>query len=338
MRYALEEYVFNDYNASSKARKDVSYFVLQNGFKTLGKNDKTKIKNSKFSKALMAFRLYLKLFFTLGKEDVVFLQTSYVVLKPILLMKKIKRFKVAYLIHDLFSLGFTEEDSIKEHELEIKNDIRVLSQCDYVIAHNPSMVEKLKAFGCKSQLISLGIFDYYTDLPANRREHKANSEWRVAFAGALSKSPFLMDIDRTQHKYKMIIYGLPKKEFISSDYKGSVDADILPSVIEGDFGLIWEGSYQITKENNYTRFNNPHKTSMYIVAGLPIICWKESAAAKFVEKYNLGFSIETLDEIDAKLETISASDYQTMVDNCLKMRESLIQGIHVQHALNEIKI
>lgn len=42
MNYAIEEYVFNDYNASSKARKDVSFFVHQFGFKTLIKNDKSK--------------------------------------------------------------------------------------------------------------------------------------------------------------------------------------------------------------------------------------------------------------------------------------------------------
>lgn len=337
MKYTLEEYVFDDFNASSKARKDVSRFVLQNGFKTLGKNDKTKIKNSKVSKTLMALGLYMKLFFTLGKNDVLFLQTSLVVLKPILWMKKVRKFKVAYLIHDLFSLSYSEAESIHVHEPEIKKDMSVLSQCEYVIAHNPTMASKLQAFGCKSKLISLDIFDYYTELPSMRRLYREHTPWKVVFAGYLPKAQFLHRIDESKHQYEMIIYGVPKTEFKASEYKGSVDADILPSVIEGHFGLIWEGAYKVKKEDNYTRLNNPHKMSMYIVAGLPIICWKESAAAKFVEKYYLGFSVESLDDIDAQLNAISSDEYQKMLDNCLKMRESLVQGKHIRKALMEVE-
>ena len=54
MNYTIEEYVFNEFNASSKARKDVSRFILENGFVSIGKNDKTHIKNNKFAKILLA--------------------------------------------------------------------------------------------------------------------------------------------------------------------------------------------------------------------------------------------------------------------------------------------
>ena len=37
-KYVLEEYVLNEYNASSKAREDVSHFVMQNGFQSIAKN------------------------------------------------------------------------------------------------------------------------------------------------------------------------------------------------------------------------------------------------------------------------------------------------------------
>lgn len=135
----------------------------------------------------------------------------------------------------------------------------------------------------------------------------------------------------------MIIYGAPKEEYVTSVYKGTVEPDLLPSVIEGDFGLIWEGEYQIHSADNYTRVNNPHKMSMYIVAGLPIIAWKDSAAGYFIEKHHLGVTISSLDEIDAKLTDVSSQEYTEMVNNCLSIRNSLIAGEHVRQAIQMLE-
>lgn len=336
MNYTIEEYVFNDFNASSKARKDVSYFILQNGFVSIGKNDKTRIKNNKTAKILLAIRLYLKLLLSLSKHDTLFLQQSFAILKPILFIKRIKRFRVVYLIHDLFSLRYSSDTSVRQHHDEIRADMLTLSRCDYVIAHNSIMVDKLRRFGCKSHLLSLDIFDYYTDAAVRTRKHEEGEQWKVSFAGYLPKSKFLHTIDTTTHSYDMIIYGAPTEAFESSTYKGSVEPDILPSVIEGHFGLIWEGGYHLTPEDNYTRINNPHKMSMYIVAGLPIICWDKSAAARFVEANELGFSISSLDDIDERLHNISSSDYNRMVANCLAMRNSLVRGEHIKNVIQKV--
>lgn len=336
MNYTIEEYVFNDFNASSKARKDVSRFILESGFVTIGKNDKTRIKDNKIAKIILAIKLYMKLLLTLNSSDVLFLQQSFTILKPILAIKKIKRFKVIYLIHDLFSLRYSEEKSINIHRAEIDADIQTISQCEYVIAHNPIMLDKLRLFGCKSKLISLDIFDYYTDVPVRKRKYKEGEKWMVSFAGYLPKSKFLHTIDKSSHNYEMVIYGGPKEDFVTSIYKGTVDSDILPSVIEGHWGLVWEGEYNIEYADNYTRINNPHKMSMYIVAGLPIICWNKSAAAFFIETNKLGFSVSSLDEIDARLSRFAPSDYDVMVNNCLMMRKSLIEGSHIKNIVKQL--
>lgn len=336
MKYTIEEYVLNEYNASSKARKDVSYFILNNGFCSIGQNDKRKIKNNAFAKSLLALKLYVKILFTLKKDDVLFLQTSTKVLKPFLLIKKLRSFKIIYLIHDMFSLRFSQKESIAKHQLEIKNDIHLMSQCDYVIAHNPTMIERLRTFGCTAKLFSLDIFDYHTQYPAPRRTHKDGDKWYISFAGHLPKSQFLHTLDETLHSLQLIIYGGPAEYFKHAQYKGTVDAELLPSTIEGHFGLIWEGAYHPEKEDNYTCINNPHKMSMYIVAGLPIICWKKSAAAQFVEAHGIGFAIESLDEIEKAISMIDQPAYEQMVQNCIDLRMSLIEGKHIEHVINNI--
>ena len=56
-------------------------------------------------------------------------------------------------------------------------------------------------------------------------------------------------------------------------------------VQEGNLGLIWDGASDSSDEDigmkNYTRYNNPHKLSCYMAAGLPVIVWEKSAISKF---------------------------------------------------------
>ena len=335
MKYTIEEYVFNDYNASSKARKDVSHFVLQNGFQSLFKNDKTKIQHNKLAKILLAIKLYTKLLL-LKKDDILFLQSSLIILKPILKIKAIKRFKIIYLIHDLFSLRYNTQESIKEHSDEIKKDISIISKCDYIIAHNDLMIQKLKEFGCTSHLVSLDIFDYDCPFPTKKRTLSPDTKIQIAFAGYLAKSKFLKQLDDSRHNYQLIIYGIPEIPVKNSIYKGSVDADILPNVIEGHFGLIWEGSYEVNTKDNYYFINNPHKLSMYIVAGLPPIAIKGSAAGEFIEKNQIGITIDSLDQLPERLTLITEAEYQLMIQNCIQIRTKLIKGFFLKNALDNL--
>ncbi|WP_276864330.1 hypothetical protein [Mediterranea massiliensis] len=331
MNYAIEEYVFNDYNASSKARKDISYFVHQFGFKTLIKNDKSQKRYGKITKAIKALQVFAKVF-TLNKNDVLFIQTSHLLLKPILRIKIIRKFKVIYLIHDIFSLCYNTEQSIREHRNEIERDINLINACDCVIAHNQFMIDRLRELGCKTSLVSLNIFDYACSIPAKKRTWDKNNI-EIAFAGNISKSRFLNQLDKNNPPFQVNVYGSPQPHFQHLNYKGCVDADILPNVIEGHFGLIWEGDYEVNLENNYNQINNPHKLSMYIVAGLPIITLKGSAAGFFIEKEGIGFTVTSLDQIHDKITHISEKQYNDMTIKCLYLRNKLINGSHIKEAL-----
>lgn len=336
MNYTIEEYLLNEYNAASKARKDVSHFILQNGFRSLFKNEKTRMRHNKWAKLILTFRLCMKLM-SLKKNDILFIQTSLIVLPPILRIKAIKQFKLIYLIHDLYCLKYNTEKSIRINQKEIRKDMYYMSKCDYVIAHNNLMVEKLKQFGCTSKLIPLGIFDYDCSYPRKRRVLAVNEQIKVTFAGFLGKANFLTKLDQTPHKnYQLFVYGIPKIALRNSIYKGNIDADMLPNVIEGHFGLIWEGEYDANPEDNYMCVNNPHKLSMYIVAGLPIIAWNKSAAARFIETNGIGLTVDTLDEVDKCVKEISPAKYSDMVNNCLAIRERLVHGDYLRNALNMI--
>lgn len=56
--------------------------------------------------------------------------------------------------------------------------------------------------------------------------------------------------------------------------KESLAAEELPGALVQSFGLVWDGNSMDTCTGNYgsyLRINDPHKVSLYLSSGLPII-------------------------------------------------------------------
>lgn len=272
--------------------------------------------------------------FMLKKDDVIFLQTSAKLLKGVLNIKKISGFKVVYLIHDMFCLRY---DNYDQHKFEIRNHIELLNQCEYVICHNSKMKEKLIEFGCRSSIFEIGIFDYIIE-ESLKTISQCYKPVEIAFAGNLAKSFFLHELNNLKTTgVSFNVYGLPKYKFSNLNYKGSVQPEELPFVIEGNYGLIWEGDYCAVEKDNYTRYNNPHKASLYIVSGLPLIVWSKSAIADFVTKNNIGITIDCLDDIESAILKIKETEYKKMVENIGDIRAKLSKGYYLKSCLDLIE-
>ncbi|MFI3213067.1 MAG: hypothetical protein R3Y24_06965 [Eubacteriales bacterium] len=108
-------------------------------------------------------------------------------------------------------------------------------------------------------------------------------------------------------------------------FGGVCDAKLLPYYIKGKFGLIWEGN-EITSSSSYSKYVTPHKMSLYIVANKPVITWKYSAVAEFILNNKIGVVIESLETLESCLKSISADEFQLMVDNEKRMSKLLQEG------------
>ena len=70
-------------------------------------------------------------------------------------------------------------------------------------------------------------------------------------------------------------------------YCGQYKPEELPEKLEGGFGLVWDGDDLGACTGvfgEYMKYNNPHKTSLYLASGLPVIIWEKAAMAKYIEK------------------------------------------------------
>lgn len=269
----------------------------------------------------------------LKPDDYLYLQYPFYmgryVNKVIINEVKKKSINTVLLIHDLNSLRFGGEK-------EIQSEINYLNNFNVIVAHNESMVDWLKKNNCNSEIINLEIFDYYTEGP-DVIEDSQNDKVMVCFAGNLIKSDFIYKL--SPQDYTLNLYGSGfKKEKLNTEnviYNGSYTPNDLVNEMKGKFGLVWDG----TEVNNvsgiygkYIQYNNPHKASLYLACGIPIIIWKNAALSKFVEESGVGISIESLDELDSILSTMTVNEYQKMKENSLIISKKLRNGYYTKKA------
>ena len=110
--------------------------------------------------------------------------------------------------------------------------------------------------------------------------------------------------------------------------------------MEGAFGLVWDGSSIDTcagNTGNYLRYNNPHKLSLYLAAGVPVIVWDQSAVADFVKRYGVGLCVSSLKELPHLLTTLPAAEYRNMTRRAAWLAEKVTSGAFLNRVMDEVE-
>lgn len=330
---------YRDINGGgNKAKTDIEHIAHGMGFRNVG------FKQTTCHNVVLSFFITLagvvKAPFCLHRKDILLLQYP---LKKyyafVCNMAHLRGAKVITVIHDL--------GSFRRQKLTIEQEIRRLNHSDYIIAHNEIMYRWLKEHGSKALLGSLEIFDYLSTSDVSKAG-TAHKPYTVLYAGGLSprKNSFLYDwlngIDTSDGVvYGVNIYGSGfeenkiKKE-CPMKYMGFVKSDRLIATARGHFGLVWDGLSTDSCTGNwgeYLRYNNPHKTSLYLRCGLPVIIWSQAALAGFITRNNIGFCIDSLKQLDEKLKDLTEEQYAEMCVNVERISRRLSDGYYFRKAV-----
>lgn len=231
------------------------------------------------------------------------------------------------LIHDLVSIQGVDNSGVSK-------EIDALNHFDVLIVHNKNMENYLLNNGYRGKMVCLELFDYLHDF--SRKIHESPFSNTVAFAGNLSKGKFIYDLNKVS-KCQFKLYGslgggnAPVAENVS--YMGLLPSDEIVYKMEGDYGLIWDGDSVETcsgETGRYLLYNNPHKLSLCIASGKPVITWKRAAISDFVEANDIGIVVESLEE----LNDIDLSEhYSRMKNNVMNIKKEIAQGKYLERAL-----
>lgn len=242
----------------------------------------------------------------------------------------LKKARIITIVHDLDGLRY-------EDEKKKKNDVTILNYSDYIIVHSEAMKCWLEKAGVTKHMIVLELFDYLANVQCNEC---VGHNKKIVFAGNLNKSYFL----KYETAFDLDVFGpcdfinqLPK----NISYQGSVNPEELIKYISRYyFGLVWDGSSldEISGGvGEYLKFNAPHKFSLYLASGVPVITWKEAAIAKIIEKYELGIVVTSLNELQYKLNCLTEEKYNHIKRNVLNMQKRVLSGMCITTALEEVE-
>jgi hypothetical protein len=280
---------------------------------------------------------FIKLFFR-NKEDIIVMQyplAENFIFNYILKFGKLRGVKFISVVIDINTL----RTATKNIEL-IKKEIESLNSFTALIIHNQVMEKWLIANGCRRPTILIDIFDYLPAKPFyNLPDKKKNNKTIIAFAGNLHKSIFINKLNPTEN-CKFLLYGFLKKQFHSANanvqWMGEFKAEELLDIINADWGLIWDGAETEYLDNGlgkYLHYNTPHKTSLYIACGLPIIAPSKSAIGEYIQKHKLGICIDKIS--DCYNLNVPDEKYDEYKSNIYAIRKRLLNGEFLKEALQK---
>lgn len=344
-KYFISEESGKEQNALTKARQDANKILESDGWKALNIHRKNPEQNKLFHYVRMFFWTnvdWIKISQKIKHEAVLCIQFPFLnsllynrlAAKYIERLKKKKNIKVVLLIHDIDSIRFPQEAAKQySHEKVFWN----LS--DVIIAHNNRMKEYLLEQNVKSHIITLQVFDYVGDLSVVPEDRRDGS---IVIAGNLdgSKAGYLRKLKNIKD-CNFSLYGPGFDKQMEADnliYRGAYPPDRLAENIQGSWGLVWDGVSTDTctgAYGEYLRYNNPHKVSLYVAIGMPVIVWRQSAISEFVETKKIGISLNSLEEMGDMINQISELEYNRMVENLEKLSVELRGGEFLKRALKE---
>ncbi len=325
-QYYVAEKGFDNILNAGVVRKDNETILDAIGFIPLHFN------NADATSAVAGIARFLKLlqfFFSINKKSLVvfhfpLLATIY---KWLLIVLKWRGIHTAAIIIDI--------DGLRDKDILLLNkEMKLLGHFKYIVAHNAAMKEWLLQYLPGATIFTIDLFDYPINGAPPHREYSNT----VCFAGTIPKATFAYSLKQTQ-QLRFNVYGdgynaaMNAKE--SFCYKGVFKPVLLPAKLEGSFGLVWDGaSIDVCEE--YLKYNNPHKLSLYLAAGLPVIVWEQSAVANFVKEKNIGITINELFEIEEKIKSMSVAEYDVMQQNVLMIGKQIRKGFYLDRVFGQI--
>lgn len=348
MVYYIQEIPYESQNrgAWGKAHGDINSILCSLKFEPLYIRQENHKGINRYIRQIKCLDHWKSVLSHLEKNDILFLQyppleNSFFLMRLLKHISK-KGVKIVTIIHDFVPLTVAP---IYKKFLYLKEDHDIIKLSSYIIAHNDKMAEYISKKGdYDDKTISLGIFDYCMDVFDDdlASQRQIGREKAIIISGTLNPNFSGKYLDKLPDNIEFNLFGngyvdQGKKNI---HYYGTFNPAELPYKFSGSFGLVWYGDRSDTcsgKIKNYLKIINPHRTSSYLAAGIPVICWKEMGIADFILQNNCGFVVDSLYDIAGMIQNMSDAEYNDMKKNAEQVGAKLRNGEFLKAAVSKIK-
>ncbi|MBT0717778.1 hypothetical protein HGT71_05760 [Rosenbergiella epipactidis] len=331
----------NYYTISSGyiANRDMAYFSSDLGVKPLKYNTNCIRNASKVS----IEGIIENVLSPISPGDIVFVQfptwldygIESLLIKKLIALSDVK---VSLVLWDVIAWLFDDSD----RDFTGDNEFQLMNQCQLVISPNEKMTDRLvKDGGIKTKIISMGLSDYYCEVPPS---FKKQFKKELTFVGSLNKT----DFSNYDGRFLINLIGNPndlteeERNKSNLNIMGELNNSDIPGQLNAGFGLVsYHNSNKRVEKSyfggaeRYGQFNNPFKLSLYLASGLPVIVDRYSPHAERIKKDGLGLVINELNDINEVVGSIDESQYNRMVENVWNYSLKLRSGFFSNNILRK---
>lgn len=316
-----------------KAKTDVEAILQSMGYRNIG------LRQRRVGSAVGAYFItlasVLKGVMSLKKGDILLVQYPLKKYYDFVVSRANARgAKVITLIHDL--------GSFRRKKLTVEWEVERLNRSTAIVIHTPAMRRWLVDNGVTVPIIEAGLWDYLSDSVPAVQNLASGGRYRLMFAGNASPvhNDWIYQLGEAVPSLDLVIYGggIDRSRLTPGIHAmGYVDSDTLIATAQGDFGVVWYGSSLDEGAGalgEYLKYNAPHKTSLYLRTGLPVIIWDQAALAGIVKEYNAGICVSSLRDLPEILSRLTPGDYAVMKANAMSLASKLAKGSFIADAVS----
>jgi hypothetical protein len=251
-------------------------------------------------------------------------------------LKEEKHVRYICFVHDVEELRAFRYNDYYRQEFAYMMQI-----ADVLIVHNEVMLQYFVEQGCpKEKLVNLQIFDYLNPCASRGLPQY---EKAITVAGNLdtTKCEYIGQLGQLKETTVNLYgpnYDERMRSFENVHYLGVYPPDEVPKHLTAGFGLVWDGNSLNGcqgQAGQYLRYNNPHKLSLYLSSGLPVVIWKGAAEAAFVEQHGVGICVESILDLEKILQQLELTEYERMAKAVADISARLRSGHYATVALEK---
>lgn len=239
--------------------------------------------------------------------------------------------KIVGFVHDVEFLRYPQS-------YDQQAGVDFLNSFDALMINTKQMRDQVVAAGVIVPIVEVGPWGYVQPFPKRRPKFSKD----IHYAGNLVewKAGFLQNLPADLH---VLLYGsadgnqdLGFELAPGVERMGSYSQEKLAMALDHGFGLIWDCNAH-DEYNPYALINMPHKFSLYMSLGLPVIANANSAIGTFVQTNGVGIVVNTMADLPQRMAALDEAAYNEIADRVSVMADLIRAGRHLQlGALNAV--
>ncbi|TFU97644.1 nucleotide sugar synthetase-like protein [Streptococcus cuniculi] len=229
------------------------------------------------------------------------------------------RIKIVIFIHDVVPLMFAGNFYLMDRTIAYYN------KADLIVAPSQEMIDALRGYGLTvEKTLIQGMWDH----PTTVTSYPATLKREIHFPGDPERFSF---VKSWNYEVPLQLYSRRAEQLPEQVRHVSYlpDEQLLLELSKGGFGLVWMDD----RDKGYQKLYCPHKLGSFLAAGIPVFVQKGIANQAIIENNQLGFVVESLEEVVEVIQGMTEATYQEMVERVRQFNPLLREGYFTRRLL-----